>query len=264
MGFLGLTSDQVWLVFFGILLLVLVYQVNQLREARKPRLKPKILKELRWGEPITVKHNTPRSLTPDGKECFGAEKQDFECFQSFWYFADWINKLYTDLSEPIRLQELGDTRIRGSRASEGPAYGRRYDIYYNQCKIGLLEICAGLERHFDQENKSVDVEITIDRIPPTVLPYSDVYGFLQTVASLVTSTERPKYSHLPEGETEYEHALSVIQAAITEVMWNMHDKDNWWPELKVELSGTPDHYYHLLQLRLEEDRSKAAAGARGV
>ena len=47
-------------------------------------------------------------------------------------------------------------------------------------------------------------------------------------------------------------------------MWGMHDSDNWFPELQVRLSGTPEYYYHLLQLRLNQDRPKAAAGSRGV
>lgn len=119
---------------------MLAWQVNELRETRKPRLKPKLLKELRWGKPIAVRHDTPRSLTQDGKECFGAEKQDFEWFRSFWYFADWINKLYSDLSEPIRLQELGDTRIRGSRASEAPAYDGETDYEH-----ALSEIRAAIQ-----------------------------------------------------------------------------------------------------------------------
>jgi hypothetical protein len=121
-----------------------------------------------------------------------------------------------------------------------------------------------LTRDKDWANPLVDVEITIDRIPPTELPYSRVYGFLQTVASLVTSTEKPKYSHTPDGATEYENALSDIRAAITEHMWGMHDNDNWFSELQLRLSGTPDHYYHLLQHGLNQERPIAAAGARGV
>jgi hypothetical protein len=76
------------------LVLVLAYQVNQLREARKPRLKRQVLKALFEAEPITVKHDTPPSLTPQGQETW-AEPHDYECFRSFWYFADSINKLYT-------------------------------------------------------------------------------------------------------------------------------------------------------------------------
>ncbi|MGH6736731.1 MAG: hypothetical protein ACRECX_11720 [Methyloceanibacter sp.] len=264
MDLLGLTSDQVWLLVLGGVVLVLAYQVRGLREARKPRLKSKVLRELRFGKPIEVKHDSPRSLTPDGQERYGADKHDFDCFHSLWYFAPWVNKLYSDLSEPIRLQELRDTEIRGSRADEGPAYGRRYDIYYNRYKIGLLEICAGLGGALDPADKSVDVEITIDGVPPTTLPYSAVYGFLSTVASLVTSTQKPKYAHLPNGETEYDHALSTIRSAMTELMWNTHSGDHEWAELNVRLSGYPEYYYRVLQRRLQEVTQKAAAGARGV
>jgi len=264
MDVFSLTSEQIWLLVLGGALLVLTYQVKELRDARKPRLKRKILTELRFGEPIKVKHDTPGSPTLDGKQQWGAERHDFECFQSLWYFPHWINKLYSDLSEPIRLQELQDTRIRGSRADEGPAYGRRYDIYYNRCKIGLLEVCAGLDRVFDPVDKSVDVEITIDGVPPTVLPYSDVYGFLSTVASLVTSRKKPKYAHLPNGETEYDDAMSNIRTAMTELMWNTHSEGDGWTELRVRLSGTPDHYYDLLRQRTKQDVEKAAAGARGT
>lgn len=259
-----LAGDRIWLVALSVALLVLTYHVSGLREARKPHLKPKILKELRFGEPIRVKHNTPRSLTPDGKQQWGATEHDFECFQSFWYFPHWINKLYSDLSEPIRLQELRDTRITGSRSDEGPAYGRRYDIYYNRCKIGLLEVCAGFRRAFDPADKSVDVEVTIDGVPATALPYSDIFGFLSTVASLVMSATKPKYSHLPNGETEYDHALSSITTAMAELMWNTQSTDDDRAELSIRLSGTPDHYYDLLRRRLQQNAQEAAARARGA
>lgn len=254
-----LTGDQIWLVALSFALLVLAYVVSELRNATKSRLRPRILRELRFGEPIKVKHATPRSLTHDGKQRYGAEKHDFECFQLLWYFPEWINKLYSDLSEPIRLQELRDTSISGSRADEGPAYGRRYDIYYNRCKIGLLEICASLDRVFDPAVKSVDVEITINAVPPTVLPYSDVYGFLSTVASLVTSRSKPKYAHLPNGETEYDDALSSIRTAMAELMWNTRSEADAWTELSIRLSGTPDHYYELLQHRMKRDMQGAQA-----
>jgi hypothetical protein len=163
----GLTDAQLMYVVVFVSILVLAYQVNELRTARKPRLKPSVLKSLFEAEPITVRHDTPRSLTPQGEESW-AEPYDHECFQWFWYFADSINEMYSSLSEPIRLQELRDTRIRGSLDRGSPAYGRRYDIYYNQCKIGLLQIRASLDRYRNPENKSVDVEIVLD--PPAMLP----------------------------------------------------------------------------------------------
>jgi hypothetical protein len=145
--------------------------------------------DLLFSEPIAVKHDRPKSLTPDGNERWGAEKHDFECFQSFWYFADWINKLYSDLSEPIRLQELGDTSIRGSLSREAPAYGRRYDIFYNQTKIGLLQIRAGLHRHFDKQDKSVDVQI--EPPPATAATAAAVQLSAVPVPTTVVGAKRP-------------------------------------------------------------------------
>lgn len=91
--------------------------------------------------------------------------------------------------------------------------------------------------------------MALDRVPVTALPYSDVYGFLQTVASLVASTERPKYAHLPDGETEYEGALSAIKYQLANAMWSTLNNytlgEPSWTELEVRLSGTPDHYYRI-------------------
>jgi hypothetical protein len=121
-----------------------------------------------------------------------------------------------------------------------------------------LQIRAGLDRHFDPEDKSVDVEIVFD--PPTMLPYSDVYGFLQHVASLVTSTKKPKYPDIPgQTDTEYAYAMSDIREKIIALLWDMQRDESWLPELTITLSGNPDRYYHMAQMHLER-QVKAAAG----
>lgn len=89
-------------------LLVLAYQVHQLREARKPRLERKVLDQLLEGEPIRVKHNTPRSLTPDGKECCGAEKDDL-------------------LSLILVLRRLDKQFLQPSRSTNPPTGIERYE-----------------------------------------------------------------------------------------------------------------------------------------
>jgi hypothetical protein len=167
------------------------YQINDIRSQLKPRLKPKVEKALHFGKPITVKHNTPQSLTPDGKTTIGAEEYDFEVFNSLWHFADWINEHNKD--GPFRLQELGDTDITGPTSSyDGPTYGRRYEIFYNQCQLGTLEISADLfQKLHDPGIKSVDVGIAIgSHMSPLEISFSNLYGFLLLLASLLTSTEK--------------------------------------------------------------------------
>jgi hypothetical protein len=65
-------------------------------------------------------------------------------------FGEAVNR---DLEhEPIRIQEISDTDISGDLSREGPACGRRYEIFYNQVKIGLLQIKASYHRHFDKQD----------------------------------------------------------------------------------------------------------------
>ena len=108
-----LANTQVGFYVIVVSLLVLAYQVHQLREAKKPRLERKVLDQLLEGEPIKVKHNTPRSLTPDGKECCGAEKDDLLSLVLV------LRRLDKQFLQPSRstnpLQELRDTSIRGGR-----------------------------------------------------------------------------------------------------------------------------------------------------
>jgi len=242
----GLTDTQILWIVILVLVLIVNYQINDIRSQLKSRLKAKVEKALRWSEPIKVKHNTPRTLTPDGKTRFGAEDYDFECFNSFWYFADWINEQETD--GPFRLQELGDTTIRGSAGEEGPAYGRRYEIFYNQCKLGTLEISANLHQHFDRADKSVDVSIAIDHMSPLEISFSNLYGFLLLLASLLTSRERQ--SQLTANASEYDYAVGRIKDQMLETLWSAHKDD--FPSLEIEIRGTPDWYYEIERSQREE------------
>ena len=82
--------------------------------------------------------------------------------------------------------------------------------------------------------------IELDGAPVTALPYQPVSGFLHTIASLVTSTERKPYGG---DRTEYEEAKRTIDYNLAETMWNAvrdytlgHPS---WAELEVNLQGTP-------------------------
>lgn len=70
----GLTDTQILWIVILVLFLIVNYQINDIRSQLKPRLKPKVEKALLRSEPIKVKHDTPRSLTPDGKTTYGAEE----------------------------------------------------------------------------------------------------------------------------------------------------------------------------------------------
>jgi hypothetical protein len=105
--FFNISNMQIAFAYGIVGLMALSYQVNALREQR-PQLKKKFVNDLLYSEPITVKHNPPKNLTPDGQERFGAEKHDFECFLLFWFFGEAVNRELQDGA--IRVQEISSTR----------------------------------------------------------------------------------------------------------------------------------------------------------
>jgi len=233
-----------WMHLLTLLLLVpiciLFYQVNRLKAFEPPRLSKKGLALLALSGPITVKHNSPKYLTSDGKETWGANEHDFQCFQYLWYFPHYINKLYTDLDEPFRIQELGDTRIPDS---ESPRYGRRYEVYFNHFKLGIVQISAG--SNFC-EDKSIFLEVILDEMPGGQIPYKEIMGLLGTFASLCCS--KTKQSFYYDKKTEHEIALSNIDYAIMDFVWDLTVEESGPPyQLEVSFSGYPEHYYAILQ-----------------
>ena len=241
--FFNLSNTQIAFVYGMVGLMWLNYEINTLKESR-PQLKKKFVKDLLYSKPKTVKHNPPKNLTPDGKERYGAEKYDFECFLLFWFFGEAVNGELQDSA--TRIQEINSTDLSlPPHSMDGPAYGRRYEIFYNQVKIGLLEIEANSGWPPNKWDKSVFAHIALDRVPVTALPHHAVRGFLGTIAGLVTSEKKPRGS-----TSEYEHASSTINYEVAETMWGvLHAYTLAEPfggdDLAVHLSGTPDRYYHL-------------------
>jgi hypothetical protein len=268
----GLTGSQLTTLLLIVGLMALSYQVNSLREAN-PKLKKKLVDDLLFSEPIEAKHNCPKNLTPDGKEGWGADRHDFECFRDFWYFGEAVNRDLELEHEWFRIQELADTAITGDLSWEGPAYGRRYEIFFNKMNVGLLQIKARPHRHFDvvfadhrraKQDKPVFADVALDRVPVTALPYQRLYCFLGTIASLVTSTDRKPHDG---GRTEYEEALSAIDHQLAETMWGaLNDYTLGEPtfcELEVRLLGTPDRYYHIeAHERAERMQARADQNSR--
>ncbi len=210
-------------------------------------LKRSVYRELFESDPINVQYDTDREFTSDERGCGGIREAEIQCYNEFWYFASWINKLYEKLQEPIRLQELRDPLLRGSAAMDGPAFGRRYDIYYNRRKIGYLEVCASLIPRYERDG-SVHVEIDLSHIPPRVLPFEDVYGFLSVVASLVVSVEKqsPRFANT----TEYQDALLQIDRAMLGAVWQITEETSEiGRSLEITFSGRPDHYRELAHVQ---------------
>jgi hypothetical protein len=106
--------------------------------ARRPgKLKMKFFAALIDNKPIVPRHQRPKSVG----EGWGVHDQDRKFFADFEDFADVVNWWFDDTHDggPWRLQELADTELRLG-FHDSPTYGRRYDIYHNQVRVGTLEL----------------------------------------------------------------------------------------------------------------------------
>jgi hypothetical protein len=207
--------------------------------------------------PIVPSISRPPFLTPDGKPCYGAEEQyHFHCFDLFREFGDFINR-WRD-STPFRLQELQNTKIsyREGELDLGPNYGHRYDIYYYQLQVGVLQIFSGRVMmssaglHFSedvqQEEQQVHVDISVNTFSPTIIPFDDVRPYLECIARMTTSDTKQCFytEHQYQGMTQRRYALYAIEQAMMRVMWDNHNvNDNKASPMTVWFPGTPTEWY---------------------
>jgi len=208
-------------------------------------------------KPIIPDTDKPAFLTPDGNLCRGAEEQyHFTCFDSFRTFGDFFNSWRK--STAFRLQELRDTKItyRENDLDLGPNFGHRYDIYYYQFRVGLLQIHAsrvimlseGLI--FSDDIKStkdceVSVEVLLDTFSPKAISYRDVREFLHSIARMLSSEHKDCFYTEPQyqGMTQRRYVIYAIEQAMAEAAWDNHRECNSPSPLVLRFNGTPTEWY---------------------
>ena len=112
---------------------------------------------------------------------------------------------------PWKLQEPGDHEIADF---DGPSYGRRYEVYYNQVLVGEIKIQADSLHEYstDDPNVVVDVELNYVRI----LPFDRVYGFLNHLTLLLSSGTK---------RTENVELSMLIYQALLKTLWSYGPND---------------------------------------
>jgi hypothetical protein len=138
---------------------------------------------------------------------------------------------------PWRLQELPDTHLK-LRFSDSPSFGRSYAIFYNQVRLGALEISPGFRDSTQHPTVRTEVELEWVRL----LAYDTISGFLDHIASQVCN---------PDPSTrEYFQARAGIHSALTSALWNAQiihqfntDEENFdFGELTLQFNGSAIWY----------------------
>ena len=138
--------------------------------------KRKFLGKLLNGKPITPYH-TPSSLG-NGTE-LRITDEDRRFFSDFEMFVDALNHRF-EPNEPWRLQERPDGELIGR---EEPEYGRRYEIFYNECSVGNLQIFAS--HHYGPADPQVGTEIELQYA--RLLPFGEINRFISAIANFTAS-----------------------------------------------------------------------------
>jgi hypothetical protein len=218
--------------------------------ARKPeKLRKQFITAVMSSKPIVPKHQSPKSMGGQLENTFLVSREDRMFFTDFVDFGVVVNWWLgdEDVGSPWRLQELPNTELSiGFR--DTPSFGRRYDIFYNQVRLGTLEIYPGYPYSAEQQTVYTAIELEWVRL----LDFDTLRGFLENIASHVCNNDtRSK---------EYLETRVYIDRALSRVLWQnqritQFDFDGQgYGELELLLEGSPVRYFDRRQaLRNKQD-----------
>ena len=111
------------------------------KASRPAGLNKKAAKALWHSDPIVPRHDPPKVVGGDFPLLVGDVDRTF--FEDFRDFADVVNWFLADkyVGSRFRLQDLPDGQVRlNIDYDSGPMLGRCFAVYYNQTRVGRLEI----------------------------------------------------------------------------------------------------------------------------
>jgi hypothetical protein len=196
---------------------------------RPEKLKKKFRDRLWGGEPITPKHEPPPPL----KTGRGVRNQE-QFSSDFEDFANVINWHLVGYA-PWRVQELPTFEL-SKLAAAHPAYGRRYAVFYNQARVGEIE----LEPDYRYSTETPRVTIHIDLNWVRLLPFETTRDFLTHVAMNTFEYQR--------GTLEYSEMNQKIDLALMDVLWKTQRiskfglDESGYGQITVQLKGLASSY----------------------
>ena len=215
-------------------------------KANRPAgLNKKAAKALWHSDPIVPRHDPPKVVGGDFPSLVSEGDRTF--FDDFKEFADVVNGYLANkyVGSRFRLQELPDGNVKLNIGYDsGPVAGRCFAAYYNQSRIGRIEIHPDAFPEYTTQTPRVYASLQIDW--SRFLGYRTITGFLDIIASHVTDPN-PK-------SDEYVSVRQGIQAELTEMLWSKYsisefdrvfanEEDMDWGELNVSFHGAAEWYF---------------------
>jgi hypothetical protein len=183
------------------------------RRPAQPKIKKKFVKRLLQSAPITPQHQPPKTI--GGQFASMVQKEDRVFFADFADFAAVVNRWLADelVRSRWRLQELPETELRLHGVFDyGPAFGRSYAVFYNQVRVGELEV-----EPFRYSTGEPNVISRIHLNYVRLLSFDTIRDFFAVIA-MYTCDDRP------DGK-KYLEAQQAIDRAMTEALWQNNQVD---------------------------------------
>ncbi|NKM65071.1 hypothetical protein GFL58_29535 [Rhizobium leguminosarum bv. viciae] len=170
------------------------------------------------GERHKPQHKQPESLAAGGAIASRIRPQHESLFEDFRWFAALMNR---HIADEWAIEELPTTDVRGY---EGPEIGRMYDVWYNACEVGRMQVTLGAGALLSKEKeRSARVELKLNYL--RFIPYRDAHSLLYEIGLLTGSYDRTN------GEAFRATAASAATDALTGYLWEavrQPDLDPWF------------------------------------
>jgi hypothetical protein len=212
-------------------------------ERRPEKIKKKFRKQLYDTKPITPKHRPPKAIGGKFESCVSEEDRVF--FADFADFANVVNWWLADeaVGSRWRLQELPETELSLHGVFDyGPTFGRSYAVFYNQVRLGALEV----KPHFSYsaDDPRVITYIHLDNV--RLLSFETIRDFFAAIAELACYDSRDGKEYFKTQQA----AQQAIDRAMTEALWRSNEVDVYNNMLdRIERINAPD--YGEIDLRLD-------------
>ncbi|TAU55735.1 hypothetical protein ELI43_24360 [Rhizobium leguminosarum] len=209
----AIPDQMIWIVTIMFFVAVGIYHFESRLQVLEERVVRKdyngILQELK-GERHIPKHQQPESLAAAGA-IKGWTKEPHEIlFDDFRWWAPVLNQ---NVSDPWSIEEINDIELRGY---DGPAYGRKFHVWYNACEVGRMQVAVGgfrilkPEAFADDRCARVDLELSYLRF----IPFDDATSLISTLALFI------KPFDFDNTELSHEKARAAASDVLAGYLWD--------------------------------------------
>ena len=127
------------IVAINAIMTLSLWRMMATKASRPAGLNKKAAKALWHSDPVVPRHEPPKVVGGDFSSL--VHDRDRAFFDDFKEFADVVNQWLATLESRFRLQELPDGNVSLNVGYDsGPVAGRCFAVYYNQTRVGRLEI----------------------------------------------------------------------------------------------------------------------------